>query len=51
MTSEAGKSVILNGWEKSGITNGIKLGKSKLPRFFEKFRDSRKFVTRKNIYQ
>ena len=30
MTSEAGKSVILNGWEKSGITDGIKLGKSKL---------------------
>ena len=31
MTSEAGKSVVLNGWEKSGITDGIKLGKSKLP--------------------
>ena len=31
MTSEPGKNVILKGWEKSGITHGIKMGSSKLP--------------------
>ena len=31
MTSESGKNVIIKGWEKSGIRDGIKLGSSKLP--------------------
>ena len=31
MTSELGKNVILKGWEKSGITDGIKMESSKLP--------------------
>ena len=30
MTSESRKNVILKGWEKSGITDGIKMGSSKL---------------------
>ena len=31
MTSDSGKSVILKGWEKSGIIDGIKMGSSKFP--------------------
>lgn len=30
MTSESGKNVIFKGWEKSGITDGIKMESSKL---------------------
>ena len=31
MKSESGKNVILKEWEKSGITDWIKMGRSKLP--------------------
>jgi len=31
MTSESGKEVILKGWLKAGIADGIAMGKSKLP--------------------
>ena len=31
MTSSSGKEVILKGWERAGITDGIKMGSSKLP--------------------
>ena len=31
MTSESGKNVILKRWEKSGTTDGIKMGSSRLP--------------------
>ena len=30
MTSSSGKEVILKGWERAGITDGIKMGSSKL---------------------
>ena len=31
MTSSSGKEVILKGWKRAGITDGIKMGSSKLP--------------------
>ena len=31
MASELSKNVFLKGWEKSGITDGIKMGGCKLP--------------------
>ena len=31
MTSEEGKNVILKGWEKAGISDGIRMGMDNLP--------------------